>query len=270
MPQHTGRSRDHGVATASGTVYLVGAGPGAADLLTLRAVRVLQRADVVFHDALVSPDILALAGRAQLVAVGKRCGRFSTAQQFINRQLVRAARQHQTVVRLKGGDPMMFGRAQEELDGLHQHGINTEVVPGISAAFAASAELQQSLTQRGRSRSVVFVTPRIGPDEQASDWVRAALAADTVVLYMGGHQLTQIGQTLIAGGMSVSRPAVIVAGAARHDRQTVASTVGRMAQGSVVNKFGDAPVLLLMGAVYAELLAQSERLEPRLASTRAA
>jgi uroporphyrin-III C-methyltransferase len=270
MPKPTDRSNDQRDTKAPGTVYLVGAGPGAADLLTLRAVRVLQRADVVFHDALVSQDILALAGQAKLVAVGKRCGQFSTAQQFINRQLVRAARQHRIVVRLKGGDPMMFGRAQEELDELHQHGINTEVIAGISAAFAASADLQQSLTQRGRSRSVVFVTPRVGPDEQASNWVRAALAADTVVLYMGGHQLAQIGQTLVAGGMSGSRPAVIVAGASRHDRQTVATTVGQMAQGNVVTEFGDAPVLLLIGAVYAELLAQSEQLEPQLASTRAA
>ena len=240
------------------TVYLVGAGPGAPELLTVRAARLLAQADVVFHDALVNPDILSLAPQAKLIAVGKRCGRYSTAQPFINRQLVRAAQQYRVVVRLKGGDPMMFGRAQEELDELHKHGIATEVVPGISAAFAASADLQQSLTQRGRSRSVVFVTPRIGPGEEASDWARAALAADTVVLYMGGHQLASIGQTMLAGGMAAGRPAVVVAGASRRERQIVATTVSLLAQGAVVTDFGDAPVLLLIGEVYSELLAQAE------------
>src|SRR5262245_19174424 len=102
----------------SGTVYLVGAGPGAADLLTMRAARLLERADIVFHDALVPADTLALARNAVLVAVGKRCGRLSTAQRFINKQLIDAAARYRTVVRLKGGDPMLFGRAQEEIDAL--------------------------------------------------------------------------------------------------------------------------------------------------------
>src|SRR4051812_23946101 len=113
----------------SGTVYLVGAGPGAPDLLTLRAARLLQRADIVFHDALVHPDTIALAEQAEKVAVGKRCGRQSTAQRFINKRLVDAARQHAVVVRLKGGDPMLFGRAQEEIAALEDAGITYEVVP---------------------------------------------------------------------------------------------------------------------------------------------
>src|SRR5690349_18898774 len=140
----------------TGTVYLVGAGPGAPDLLTVRAARLLARADIVFHDALVHPDTLALAARAEKVAVGKRCGRHSTAQRFINKRLADAARLHRIVVRLKGGDPMLFGRAHEELSYLRAHGVQVEVVPGVTAALAAAAEMRISLTRRGAARSVTF------------------------------------------------------------------------------------------------------------------
>ena len=136
----------------SGTVYLVGAGPGAPDLLTLRAARLLERADIVFHDALVPAGILALAANAEKVEVGKRSGRHSTAQQFINKRLVDAARKYQVVVRLKGGDPMLFGRAQEELAWLEKNRIRAEIVPGVTAALAATADAGVSLTARGRSR----------------------------------------------------------------------------------------------------------------------
>ena len=124
-----------------GIVYLVGAGPGAPDLLTVRAVRLLGEADIVFHDALIGPEVLSLAPRAEKVAVGKRCGRHSTAQQFINKRLVDAACRHKVVVRLKGGDPMLFGRAHEEIAWLQQHSIRVEVVPGVTAALAAGALL---------------------------------------------------------------------------------------------------------------------------------
>ena len=123
----------------TGIVYLVGAGPGAADLLTLRAVRLLGQAGVVFHDALVPDEILALAPQAAKVPVGKRCGRHSTAQRFINKRLADAAQSHAVVVRLKGGDPMLFGRAQEEIRYLSSRGIRVEIVPGITAALAAAA-----------------------------------------------------------------------------------------------------------------------------------
>src|SRR5689334_2134654 len=125
--------------TPAGRVYLVGAGPGAPDLLTLRAAKLLASADIVFHDALVHPDTLALAARAEKVAVGKRCGKHSTAQKFINKRLVDAAKVHAVVVRLKGGDPTLFGRAQEEIAALEAAGVRCEVVPGVTAALAASA-----------------------------------------------------------------------------------------------------------------------------------
>ena len=161
----------------TGIVHLVGAGPGAPDLLTVRAARLLARADIVFYDALVHPQTLALAERAEKIAVGKRCGKHSTLQRFINKRLIDAAHKHAVVVRLKGGDPMLFGRAQEEIDALQAAGIQCEVVPGVTAALAASADLKISLTRRGISRNVTFVTPRVGAGEDASDWIRSACDA---------------------------------------------------------------------------------------------
>ena len=193
-----------------GKVYLVGAGPGAPDLLTLRAARLLAEADIVLHDALVHPDTLALAARAELVPVGKRCGAHSTAQRFINKRLVDAARKHALVVRLKGGDPMLFGRAQEEIDALTAAGIAFEVVPGITAALAASAQLGVALTQRGVARTMALVTPRIGDEEAGSDWAAAATAADTAAIYMGAGRAQAIAQALIARGRSADTPVVVV------------------------------------------------------------
>ena len=172
----------------SGTVYLVGAGPGAVDLLTIRAARLLGEADIVFHDALVPQPILTLAVNAQKVAVGKRCGRHATAQRFINKRLADAARTHRVVVRLKGGDPLLFGRAQEEISYLRSRGIPVVVVPGVTAALAAGADLGTSLTQRGIARSVAFVTPRVGASEAPSSWIRAVLSADSAAIYMGAGE----------------------------------------------------------------------------------
>ncbi len=253
-----------------GTVFLVGAGPGAADLLTLRAARLLARADVVFHDALVSADILALAPQARLIAVGKRCGRLSTAQRFINRQLIAAAEQYPVVVRLKGGDPMMFGRAQEEIADLQAAGIAFEIVPGISAGLAASAAVQQSLTQRGLSRNVAFVTPRFGAGEREHDWTRVALTADTAVIYMAGQQTANIGQALMAGGMRADMPVVLIAGASTPQQLVFRSHIGELAQGERHFDTGSLPVLLMLGAVFesvCEPVHQSGTLDETLASS---
>lgn len=242
--------------TARGTVYLVGAGPGAPDLLTLRAARLLARADIVFHDALVHPDTLALARQAVLVPVGKRCGKLSTAQRFINKQLIDATARHAIVVRLKGGDPMLFGRAQEEIDALRAAGIAVEIVPGISAAFAASADLAQSLTERGASRSVAFLTPRVGDGERAHDWARRAAAADTVVLYMASRQAQAISSGLVAAGISPDRPAVFVESASLANRRVLPTRVGALADASA--SLGDGPALLLIGEVYEAVVAHQE------------
>lgn len=238
-------------STTHGTVHLVGAGPGAPDLLTLRAARLLERADIVFHDALVHPEVIALAARAVKVEVGKRCGRLSTAQRFINKRLVDAALRYPTVVRLKGGDPMLFGRAQEEIDALEAAGITVEIVPGISAAFAASADLGRSLTCRGTSRSVAFVTPSVGEGEARHDWARPAAAVDTVALYMASRRADEIAAGLIAQGLPADRPAVLVESASLTGRRVHATTLRGLPEAAA--RLGDGPALLLIGDVYAGL-----------------
>jgi len=249
----------------TGTVYLVGAGPGAADLLTVRAVRVLEQADIVFHDALVHEDTLALARNAVRVAVGKRCGKLSTAQRFINKQLIDAAARYRTVVRLKGGDPMLFGRAQEEIDALRAAGIAVAVVPGVTAAFAASAELAQSLTQRGLSRSTVFLTPRVGDGECNHDWALPAAAVDTVVLYMAARQAEAITAGLVAAGVPATRPGVFVESASLPSSRVVPSRVGALATAAAA--LGDGPALLLVGDVYEDVVAAAERVDRLLQRT---
>lgn len=252
-----------------GKVYLVGAGPGAADLLTVRAARLLGRADAVFHDALVDGEVLALAPQAHLVAVGKRCGQLSTVQQFINRQLVDAARRHACVVRLKGGDPMLFGRAQEEIAALARAGIEVEVVPGISAAFGASSALGLSLTRRGLSRSVVFLTPAVGNGERPHAWADAARGADTVVLYMAGRQAEAIAQGLMATGMAPGRPAVLVENASLPAQRVLPTTLERLPQAA--RELGSGPALIMVGEIYAELLEQAAgRLDAETRRTAAA
>ena len=238
----------------TGTVYLVGAGPGAPDLITLRAARLLDSADIVFHDALVHPDTIALAIHAEKVAVGKRCGAHSTAQRFINKRLVDAARKHARVVRLKGGDPMLFGRAQEEIDALAAAGITYEVVPGITAAQAASADLGVSLTRRGVSRSVAFATPRVGNDEQPSAWAASLAHADTAVLYMASRDAMQVATTMLGLGRSPELPVAIVESASLKSTRHF-TTLGQLAQSGFAA--GSGPTLLMFGEVFREALAAS-------------
>jgi uroporphyrin-III C-methyltransferase len=228
-------------------VYLVGAGPGAPDLLTLRAARLLENADVVFYDALVHPDTIALAVKAKKIAVGKRSGQVSTDQRFINRSLVEAATRFKNIVRLKGGDPMLFGRAQEEIDALREANIEFEIVPGITAALAASAQLGISLTRRGVARTVTFATPRIGPNESASDWSSSVLGADTAVLYMAAGQAPQIAAALIAQGKSASTPVVIVESATLKDERRIFTTLAGLTA-SALNFSG--PAVLCIGEVF--------------------
>jgi uroporphyrin-III C-methyltransferase len=238
--------------SATGTVYLVGAGPGAADLLTVRAANLLQRADIVFHDALVPAETLALASGARIVAVGKRCGRLSTAQRFINKQLADAAQRYDIVVRLKGGDPMLFGRAQEEIEALRQAGVAVEIVPGVSAALSASADVGQSLTQRGVSRSVTLLTPRVGTGEAEHDWALPAATADTIALYMASRQASVISEGLIAAGVCPSRPAIFVENASLPSRRVIAARVGDLAE--TAKQLSDGPALLLVGMVYESIV----------------
>ena len=231
----------------TGTVYLVGAGPGAPDLLTLRAARLLAAADIVFHDALVHPDTLALAERAEKIAVGKRCGKHSTAQKFINKRLVDAARNHSIVVRLKGGDPMLFGRAQEEIAALEAAGVRYEIVPGVTAALAAAAELGTSLTQRGVARSVAFATPRVAEGEPPSAWVQSIAAADAGAIYMGAGQAAEIAEALIAAGKPPTTPVAIVESASLAESRRVFTTLALLPR--LASQFS-GPAVILIGPQY--------------------
>jgi uroporphyrin-III C-methyltransferase len=256
----------------SGVVYLVGAGPGAPDLLTLRAAKLLEKADIVFHDALVHPDIVALAARAEKIAVGKRCGKHSTAQKFINKRLVDAARAHAVVVRLKGGDPMLFGRAQEEIAALEAAGVRYEVVPGVTAALAASAELGISLTQRGVARSVAFVTPRVGEGENPSEWARSLANADAGAIYMGAGQADAIAAALVAAGKPASTPVAVVENASLPTARIRYTTLAGLP--AIANSGSGGPALILVGpqfhatsiATGAHASAKIDELLPRAAS----
>ena len=236
-----------------GKVYLVGAGPGAPDLLTLRAAEILGRAELVFHDALVHAQTLALASRARKILVGKRSGRHSTAQSFINKRLVDAARKHGVVVRLKGGDPSLFGRAQEEIDALRRAGIDFEIVPGVTAATAASAELGVSLTRRGLARHVAFVTPRAGRGERRNDWAASVLAADTAVIYMGAGLAEGISAELIARGKAKATPLVLVESATLPERRILRGTLADLP--ALALKAGGGPAVLLLGEVLRDAIA---------------
>jgi uroporphyrin-III C-methyltransferase len=230
-----------------GKVYLVGAGPGAPDLLTLRAAEILKRAELVFHDALVHPQTLALAACARKILVGKRSGRHSTAQSFINKRLVDAARKHGVVVRLKGGDPMLFGRAQEEIDALRKAGIDFEIVPGVTAATAASAALGISLTRRGLARHVTFITPRAGRGERENDWAASVLAADTAVIYMGAGLADGISAELIGRGKPKTTPLALVESATLPQRRILCGTLADLP--ALALQAGGGPAVVLLGEV---------------------
>jgi len=241
-----------------GKVYLVGAGPGAPDLLTLRAARILASADIVLHDALVHPDTLKLATKARFIDVGKRYGKVSTEQRFIHRALIEAAHTHDVVVRLKGGDPMLFGRAQEELDALAAAGIETEVVPGVTAALAAASTLKISLTRRGLARTVTFLTPRVAatsgtdhssmPDAVCPPWLPSALAADTVILYMAAGAGAEIARALIGGGKPPSTPVALVESATLPQERRSLTTLGALASAEPARAEG--PVVVCVGEVF--------------------
>jgi uroporphyrin-III C-methyltransferase len=226
---------------ALGKVYLIGAGPGAQDLITLRGARLLAQAGIVLHDALVTEEMLALCPQAEKVAVGKRCGQLSTAQAFINKQLVDAAGKHRLVVRLKGGDPMLFGRADEELRALEEAGIEVEVVPGITTAVAAAAASKQPLTKRGVARSVAFFTSSTAPEH---DGHAAIPDTDTLVQYMGGREATVTAQRMLDQGRRPDTPVVVIENCSRPDQRILRLTLATLAHG-----LGQAhgPVLVMLG-----------------------
>jgi uroporphyrin-III C-methyltransferase len=224
-----------------GKVYLIGAGPGAADLITVRGLRLLQSASVVLHDALVTEEMLALAPQAELIAVGKRCGQLSTAQHFINKQMIDQAHKHAIVVRLKGGDPMMFGRADEELRALEEAGIEVEVVPGITTALAAAAATRQPLTKRGVARSVGFFTSSTAPGESDKTTIPDT---DTLVQYMGGREAIATAQRMLDQGRRADLPVIVIENCSRQNEKIQRMTLADLANGLAA---AEGPVLVMLG-----------------------
>jgi uroporphyrin-III C-methyltransferase len=228
-------------------VFLIGAGPGDPELLTLKAARLLEAADVVLHDSLVDPRILAAAPQARLIDVGKRCGRHAAPQQEICRLLVEEALAGHVVVRLKGGDPMVFGRATEEMDALRAHGIGFDVVPGVTAATAAAASLRLSLTRRGVSRSLHFLAGHGAEDGlPAHDWVALTRAGGTLVVYMGGKTLAGLAAHFIEAGMPADMPAVAVEDASLESQKLMRGTIASL-PAQVAEAAPRGPVLVLIG-----------------------
>jgi uroporphyrin-III C-methyltransferase len=235
---------------APGAVWLVGAGPGDPELLTLKALKILQKADVVVHDGLVTDEILDLApAAAQRISVAKRKSRHSYSQDEINRMLVAFAIEGLTVVRLKGGDPFIFGRGGEELEACREAGVDCRIVPGVTAALAASANAGAPLTHRGSAQAVTFVTGHAAAGKEPDlDWRSLARPNQTVVIYMGLSQAAPIAARLMAAGRAGSTPALIVENASRPDERGIVTTLSGLADAA---SGLSGPALLIVGEAMA-------------------
>ena len=239
-------------STVKPGVYLIGAGPGAEDLITVRGAHLLGKADIVFYDALINPTMLDWCTSTNLVQVGKRCGSHSTSQRFINKQLVDAALKYKVVVRLKGGDPLVFGRAQEEIDALDEAGVYFEVVPGITTALAASAELKQPPTSREISRTLTLTTM---PSRCAYP------DSPTSIYYMGRDQLTMIANTLLIQGYSMDTPVCLVESVSLPTQRFFSCELGGLLDGDAHHHFSDkSPVIVMVGEVYRKVAKKLNRL----------
>lgn len=224
-----------------GTVVFIGAGPGAADLITVRGAERLRRANVVLFDALTDPALRELAPHATWIDVGKRGFCDSTGQTRINALLVRHAREVELVARLKGGDPSVFGRLEEELDALAAAGIQSEVVPGVTAAIAAAAAIQRPLTRRGHGRSVALTTAMTREGR-----LQASRSADTEVFYMAGKQLAALSRRLLSAGWGAETPVSVVSRAGWPDQLHSDHTVDSLSQAAMLH--AGRPSVVTVGA----------------------
>ena len=232
-----------------GKVYLVGAGPGSAKLLTLRALEALQEADLVLHDDLVSDDVLArIPGHTAVLSVGKRCAQKKTSQEEIHRRMIGAARNGKTVVRLKGGDPLIFGRTQDEIRALRQAGIPFEIIPGITAAAAAAAEAQIPLTERSSAEKLVFVSNHPSKEKVRRGWHASVTQDATLVFYMPGSDFTALTAELAASGLGERTPCLLVSNTTRPDEKMIRTTLGELGSAPALA----APSLLIVGSAVAD------------------
>jgi uroporphyrin-III C-methyltransferase len=228
-----------------GKVYLVGAGPGDPELLTVKAARLLARAGVVFHDSLVSGEVLRLISHhADVIDVGKRCGQKLLTQDEINSLLVSAAAEHDVVIRLKGGDPLIFGRAGEEIEALRHAGVEFEIVPGITAALGAASAARISLTDRRAASQVVISTFSRGTEGASMDW-GAITSTTTLALYMPGPDYAEVAYRLREGGLPADLPCVIVSHATGPEQQIRWTNLSRLANEEKL----PAPALMIVGRV---------------------
>ncbi|MFJ4114621.1 uroporphyrinogen-III C-methyltransferase [Pseudomonas sp. NPDC089758] len=234
-------------------VWLVGAGPGDPELLTLKAVRALQQAHVVMIDDLVNPAVLEHCPQARVIAVGKRGGCRSTPQAFIQRLMLRHARQGRCVVRLKGGDPCIFGRGGEEASWLQGHGIEVEVVNGITAGLAGATQCGISLTARGISRGVTLVTAHTQDDSELN-WAALAQGGTTLVVYMGVARLEQIRQGLLDGGMAPGMPVAMIENASLPEQREWRSDLRGMLEAARAFNLR-SPAILVIGEVAGNVMA---------------
>ncbi|WJS02246.1 siroheme synthase CysG [Roseibium aggregatum] len=255
------------MADEPGFVWLVGAGPGAEDLLTLRAQRLLQEADVIVHDALVPANVVAMGRRdAERISVGKRKGAHSVPQSEICGLLVELGRKGLKVVRLKAGDPMIFGRAAEEMEALREAGVGFEIVPGVTAAFAAAASAQIPLTLRGVASNLVFATGHNARSETLPDWAGLALKGATVAVYMGRSVAAAVAAKMIGAGLKPETPVAVIENAAHPDERQFAGTLSELAVLSNRAEI-DGPVLIVIGeAVGHAAMDKAEPLAPQLAA----
>ena len=235
---------------AAGIVWLIGAGPGSEDLLTLRAQRLLQEADVIVHDYLVPEAVIEMGRRdAERISVGKKKGHHSFTQAQINALIVRLAREGKRVARLKSGDPMVFGRAGEEIAALRKAGIGYAIVPGVSAALAAAADTATPVTLRKVSSGFVFATAHGANNDELDHWASLASAGLTLALYMGKSIAAPVAGKLIRRGLAPTTPVGIVVNAGRKDRSFHRGTIGDLAAGTA--DFAEGPAIIFIGAAVA-------------------
>jgi uroporphyrin-III C-methyltransferase len=238
-----------------GKVYLVGGGPGDPELLTLKAVKILGRADIVLHDALVSHEVLALAAAgAERIDVGKRCGRKLLTQDEINALMISYAKSHAVVVRLKGGDPLLFGRAGEEIAALRQTGVEFEIVPGITAGFGAAAAAGFSLTDRRVASQVLFTTIQRDTENRSIQWGGIS-STTTLVLYMPGTDYARVMQQLRDAGWPDDMPCAIVSNASGKNQEIRSTILARLSVEAAL----PAPAIMVVGRVVAEVAEEISR-----------